>query len=78
VGAAYQIGTIIGTYDDSDNLNPLFSDLPQLCLLTCVVITGVMWQIIAWKEQNWNSKQSLTAKFAPFLFLISLYLVCRL
>eukprot|EP01127_Copromyxa_protea_P017323 TRINITY_DN525_c0_g2_i4.p2 TRINITY_DN525_c0_g2~~TRINITY_DN525_c0_g2_i4.p2 ORF type:complete len:583 (-),score=122.05 TRINITY_DN525_c0_g2_i4:459-2207(-) len=74
LGAAYQIGTIVGTFDRM-HLNPLFTDLPQLCLLTCVAITGATWHSLTFKATEWGKKQSLIVVLAPILFLFSLYLI---
>eukprot|EP01127_Copromyxa_protea_P002523 TRINITY_DN1240_c0_g2_i1.p1 TRINITY_DN1240_c0_g2~~TRINITY_DN1240_c0_g2_i1.p1 ORF type:complete len:679 (+),score=107.06 TRINITY_DN1240_c0_g2_i1:198-2234(+) len=74
LGAAYQIGALTGAYQGG-NLNSLFTDLPQLCLLTCVVVTSSMWRKIVIRGSMSRKRETQVDKIAPFVFLASLYLL---
>eukprot|EP01127_Copromyxa_protea_P009707 TRINITY_DN2304_c0_g1_i3.p1 TRINITY_DN2304_c0_g1~~TRINITY_DN2304_c0_g1_i3.p1 ORF type:complete len:1179 (+),score=216.64 TRINITY_DN2304_c0_g1_i3:516-4052(+) len=74
LGASYQIGALTGLFQDN-NLNPLFTDLPQLCLLTCILITSSTWRFIIFRGSMTNKIETTAEKVAPFLFLLSLYLI---
>jgi hypothetical protein len=72
LGFAYQVGTIMGAYKQDDNLTPLFTDLPQLCLITCITITGGTWDnLIAVAKR----KSNLLNRIFSLVFLISLYVI---
>jgi len=74
LGAAYLIGTFVGAYQGS-HLNPLFTDLPQLCLLSCVTITCSTWYTVIKRGSMERKKETTGEKMAPFVFLASLYII---
>ena len=76
LGVIYYAGKYQGHYF-GNRLNPLFSDLPQLCLLSCIVIVGDSWRILSYKGRHLTDKMESNkiSLLAPFIFLLSLYMI---